>query len=261
MAERLLDDQPCPAFSRAALADRLHDGREDDRRRREVVDAVPASTALLVELGERPGEVVLSLLIGEVQRYVAHAVGEQLPDVVSKVVPRVLLHRLLHPLLEVLVGLLGASGPDDGEVLRQEPAERKRVERRKELPLRQVAGGAEDHEDARVGRAPNLETLEERVVLEGRGRHGRGLWNIRDALVTVPGTGTCLCWPWRGALRITVGPGSPSRARRLSRHARRTGSAAPPPPWPRTSSRRGRRSGRTTTRRSRARARSRRSPR
>src|SRR2546423_374604 len=72
---------------------------------------------------------------------------------------------------EVVVRLFRARCADDGEVLRQQAAERKRVERREELPLRQVAGGAEDDHRARVRRAPDLEPLEEGIVLERRRCH------------------------------------------------------------------------------------------
>ena len=48
---------------------------------------------------------------------------------------------------------VGARGADDRELLRQQPPERERVERRHQLALRQVAGGAEDDEHARLGRA------------------------------------------------------------------------------------------------------------
>ena len=74
---------PCAA---RRLPTALHDGLEDARRRREVVDAVPLRLALLVELRERLGEPVLALLVGEVHRDVAHAAREQLPDVVAELV-------------------------------------------------------------------------------------------------------------------------------------------------------------------------------
>src|SRR5207237_38271 len=80
-------------------------------------------------------------------------------------VARVLLHRLLHPLAELVVGLLAARDAEDGEALRQQPPERERVERGEELLRRQVAGGAEDDEDARVRRRPDLEPFEARVLL------------------------------------------------------------------------------------------------
>jgi len=216
-AERLLDDQSRPALRGAALADRLDDRLEDGGWGREVVDAIAPRLALLVELGQRRGEVVLALLVGEVHRDVVHAFGKRLPDVVTERIARVLLHRGLHPFPELVVRLFRARDADDGEVLGQEAAVRERVERGEQLAFRQVPGRAEDDEDAGVRCPPNLQPFEQRVVLERGGRHVRlpgDLWNIRDALVTMSDTGTGLCRPWDEASRITAGPGRLSRSRR-----------------------------------------------
>ena len=166
VAERLLDDQSHPALRRAALADRLDDRLEDGGRSREVVDAVAPRLALLVELGQRRGEVVLALLVGEVHRDVVHAFGKRLPDVVTERIARVLLHRSLHPFPELVVRLFRARDADDCEVLGQQAAVGERVERGEELAFRQVAGRAEDDEDAGVRRPPDLQPFEQRVVLE-----------------------------------------------------------------------------------------------
>ena len=51
-------------------------------------------------------------------------------------------------------------------------AKRERVQGGEELALRQVAGGAEDDERARLGRAREPEALEERVLRLALGREG-----------------------------------------------------------------------------------------
>jgi hypothetical protein len=80
----------------------------------------------------------------------------------------VVLDRLLHALPELVVGLLAASDADDPELVRQQPAEGERVERRDQFPLRQVTGRAKDRDDARIRRAPDLQTLEEGILLSCR---------------------------------------------------------------------------------------------
>src|ERR671930_41019 len=110
------------------------------------------------------GDLVLAAFVREVRGHVGHALGERVPDLLLERVARVLLHRLLHPLTELVVGLLAARDAEPREVLRKRPPERERVERREELLRRQVAGGAEDDEHARVRRRADLEPLEERVL-------------------------------------------------------------------------------------------------
>ena len=75
---------------------------------------------------------------------------------------------IFHLAAKIVVTHLAARRADDGELLRQEPAEGERVQRREQLPLRQVAGGAEDDEDARIRRAPKLQSFEQRVLLRCR---------------------------------------------------------------------------------------------
>src|SRR6185295_12764145 len=68
-----------------------------------------------------------------------------------------LVERRRRELLQILAQLgaergvvhLGAADADDRELLRQEAGDREVVERRDQLALREVAGSAEDHQDAR----------------------------------------------------------------------------------------------------------------
>src|SRR5205085_12242075 len=116
--------QPRPSLRGAALPDCLDDRLEGSRWDREVVDAITAGAALLVELAENVRDLVLTALVREVGGDVAHPVRELVPDVVAELVAPVLLHGLLHPLAEVVVGLLRPGHADDAELLGQEPPER-----------------------------------------------------------------------------------------------------------------------------------------
>jgi hypothetical protein len=60
VAERLLDDQPCPAVWVPEAGDLRDDVRHDLRRNCEVVDAVAASASLLVDLQQQLCELIPS---------------------------------------------------------------------------------------------------------------------------------------------------------------------------------------------------------
>ena len=134
---------------------------------------LPAAAARLVQVGERGNELVLAALDAEVRGDVLEPVGETLPDVRAELVTRVLDDGLAHPLAELLDRHLGARDADDAEVLGEQVAERERVERRHDLSLREVPGGAEDRQRARLRRPPHAEPLEQRVL--GDLRHSAAL--------------------------------------------------------------------------------------
>ena len=167
VAERLLDDQTRPAPGPAPLP-HLDDDRLDRvRGDGEVVDAVAARPARLVELVEALDDDLLAPFVGEVSSDVADPLREPLPDVRLQGVAAVLDHRLAHALAELLRGHLGARHADDGELLRQQVADCEGKERREELPLCQVARGAEDRERARLRRSQRAQAFEERVLDRG----------------------------------------------------------------------------------------------
>ena len=178
VAERLLDDEPCPARRMPALAELGDDGLNRRRRDGEVVDAVPGRSVLLVELVQARDHQVLTLVVGEVRGDIARDLCQLIPDVLPELVPAVLLHGLLHARAKVVRRHRAPCDADDREVLGEEPPECERVERGKELPLRQVAGGSEDRERARLGCPAAAKPFEQRVlgvlgdlghVSEGRG--------------------------------------------------------------------------------------------
>ena len=172
--EWLLDDQPRPAVGGAPLADLLDDLREGARRHGEVVDAVARAAAALVELDQHLLDAVHAGLVREVGGDVTHPLGKRVPDVVTERVPRELLHRRLHPLAKRRGRLLRARHPDDPELLGQQAAQGQRIEGGEELALRQVAGGPEDRQHARLGRPAEPQALEKRVLGLDR-RHGSSL--------------------------------------------------------------------------------------
>ena len=163
VAERLLDDDAGPALALAPLADLAHHHRERLRRHGEVVEPVAAGPARLVELVQHLSHAVLAAVVGEVGRDVAHARSERLEHVGAERVAGELLHRLPHRSDELARRLLAARDADDGEPLRQEPAEGERVERRQQLALRQVARRAEHDERAGIRLAPDAQALRKRV--------------------------------------------------------------------------------------------------
>ena len=110
-------------------------------------------------------EPVLPLVVGEVGRDVARRPGKAAPHVLAELVAPELAYRVLHLRHEGLVRLLRPRDSDDAELLREEASERERVERREELALREVAGGTEDDERARLGRAAQAQPLQQRIVL------------------------------------------------------------------------------------------------
>ncbi len=164
VAERLLDDQPRPPGGRAALAQLLDELGHRYGWDCEVVDAVSARAVLPVELGETSRHSILTFLVRELRREIAGAGRQPVPRLLLELVPCVLADRCLHRGDEVLGGLLRSGDADDGELLRQQVAEGERVERGEDLALGEVSRGAEDRQDARLGPAPNLEPLRERVV-------------------------------------------------------------------------------------------------
>ena len=164
VAERLLDDQARPAFGLATLADLLDDHRHRLRRDCEVVDAVAARAALGVELVHALQELVVLAAVREIDRHVVRRLGQPVPDVLVEVVAAELAHRVLHLVAELVVRPLGAGCADDREVLRQELAHRECVQRGEDLAVRQVAGGAEDDQHARLRRPSMPKPLEQRVL-------------------------------------------------------------------------------------------------
>ncbi len=182
--ERLLDDQPHPALCAAPLArSRRRSCRSRAAAPRGSRRGCRPCRAPRRARRARARSSSSPVVVGEVERDVAHAGGELVPHVLAERVARVLLHGLLHPLAELVVDLLGARGADDAEPLRQQVAHRQRVERRHQLLRRQVARRAEDDEDARIRPPPQPQPLEQRVLLGDAHRPRRSLDGVAAELV------------------------------------------------------------------------------
>ena len=164
VAERLLDDEPCPAGRMPALAELGDDGLDRGGRDSEVVDAVSRRSILLIELVQARDHQVLTLVVGEVRRDIARDFCQLIPHVLAELVPAVLLHGLLHARAKVIRRHRAPCDADDREMLGEEPPERERVEGGKELPLRQVARGAEDREGAGLGCPAAAQPFEQRIL-------------------------------------------------------------------------------------------------
>ena len=125
--------------------------------------------------------------------------------------------RVLHALAELVVGQLAAGRADDGEVLGQQAAHGRRVQRRHQLALGQVAGRAEDDEDARLGAAPELQALCERVLLVRRRHQARRSWLAAFAFLTA-----CTAWPpnWLRSAALTLAANDSSCREREAREER-----------------------------------------
>ena len=158
--ERLLDDDAPPRVpvlpdqaGRAELPDHLS---EEARGDGEVEEHAAPRPVNLRHVAEQGGEAGVGRGVGVLARYVVERVAQlgpqrlvergrgELPDVPGLLLP------------ELRVALRRAGHPDDGQLLGEEPVGLEVVEGGQELPLGQVAGGAEDHDGARTGRPAGI---------------------------------------------------------------------------------------------------------
>ncbi len=157
------------------LAELTRDHREELRRGRQVEDAVQRVAGTLVELVQGPPQLGVDLLVIERSGDVADLVDQPLEHVRIRPAAGEALDRLLDPLAELFVRLLAARDPDQLEALGKRALVGEVVERRQQLPMREIAGRAEDHERRRMHRQA-LEPLDERVFgllpLDRGGGHG-----------------------------------------------------------------------------------------
>ena len=167
VSERFLHHHACVAATvglrQPLRAEALRERREPARRDREVEDAVAGGAALAVELVEGLVDRLQAVLGVEVEGAVPQAVCKDVPDVIPQGHAAVLRDARTHRLTELLGGLLGAPGADDAEAGRQLAVGGQCVERRNQLALGEITGGAEDHHHARQRDAALAKPLAERV--------------------------------------------------------------------------------------------------
>ena len=160
VAERLLDDQPRPAGRGSALAERLDDRRKRGRRNCEVIDAVSPELPLLVE----PREQVFAACPRRPRPRSRSRRSACSARARSRRPRGTRRGRASAPPPSCRSGMCRrhrrcAQTPTIANARREQPPQHQRVERRHQLLVREIAGGAEDHERARIGRAPEEQPL------------------------------------------------------------------------------------------------------
>jgi len=147
-ADRLLDDDARdPALGRRhepRARELLHGRREERRRNREVVDAVPVQAALVLDDVEPRAERRERLLAVHFGGDEEERRGERLPGVRFDRAPRELLDALLGERAVVVVAHRLAADADDRDAWRQDPVDVQVVERGQQLAAREIAAAAED---------------------------------------------------------------------------------------------------------------------
>ena len=157
MAERLLHDDAAPGApllpDQPGLAQAAHDLPEEARRgwRGRRARSRPSRAAWRPGRGGPPA--ACRPRVGELARLEVHGLAKLCPGRRVHGGRRELPDALRLLLAELLVRLVAPRDPHDRELLGQEPERLEVVERRHELPLRQVTGGAEDHHGAGRRRA------------------------------------------------------------------------------------------------------------
>ena len=149
--ERLLDhDLRAPVHP--GLLEPLHDRRIGGGGRGAVEEPSAVRPLALVDRTEVVPQVLHGVLAVELPRHVGKARAELVPFLAVGRTSPDLGDRVAGLVLELLVGQLAARVPDDGEPVREQALAEQVEEGGEQLPLRQVARGAEDHHRLRVGR-------------------------------------------------------------------------------------------------------------
>ena len=188
-AERLLDDDAAELvvalLGEAGLAEPLHDRAEELGRRREIEDGVLMGSVLqkLVELVTKVDEhALVGYVAAQVMDSLAQPRQRDVLDLVAAGFSARGLDDLGHRLEEVgaerlLVGI-AAVDAEDGEILVEQALVDEVVDRRHQEALGEIAGGAEDHEEAgrRHRRPLGLVRLEWHLVHRGLAGAASGLF-------------------------------------------------------------------------------------
>ena len=244
-AERLFDDDPHPAPVLAVLvgraggaallqpggAEALDDHREQTGRSGQVEDPVAAGALGAVELGQRVGETPVALRVVELALYVVHVAEHVVAGArLGRAGAEEAVDGLVGQPMHLLVAQRLAPVADQREAARQDVVAGQVVERRDELATGEIAGHAEQHDDARLGPVAERQRRRQRAGV-GRGVQRRARLVVADlvhAQATLSSTGPAgVIWP--------------------SPRGRRTRCAARPGPCPRTSRADESGSGRTAT--------------
>src|SRR5206468_3023282 len=139
------------------------------------------------------------------------------PDVVAELVTCVLPHSVPHLRAKHVVVAFGARDADHGKARRQQPPHHQRIQRRHQLLVREVAGGAEDHEHTRIRRPPKRQAFLE-WILRQRDRRSSAPSALASALIACPPN-----WLRRAAATFAAKLISSRDAKRAKRAAEMTG--------------------------------------
>ena len=174
-AKGLLDDDSSPAPAVMLVVEPRAPQAADDlgeggRLGGQVVAAVAPRALLRVQLVELRRQPVVEGLLAEVAAVVGDPLREGVPDGrLDRQDAAELLEGCPQLGPERLVGIGPAADRDEGELVGQEVGAPQLEERRHDLPVGKVSGGAEEDEQGRVGHALQAEPLAEGV---GRGLRG-----------------------------------------------------------------------------------------
>ena len=195
--ERLLDDDAHPAAGAVGrpvepgFAEPEHDRRVERGRGGAVEEPVAADRPLLLDLAQEIAEPGVEVGVGGIAGVVEEGLGEPLPHARGgRLDAGELRDRLAHARAELLVAHLRPAHADDGEGLGQHAALEHRPERGDELALGEIAGGAEDDEDAGVFRRYLCHGALDAVLTAGELPRARAAGVVGELGLASPATGS-----------------------------------------------------------------------
>jgi len=154
----------------AVLLDEVRDRAVRRRRRGEIEEPVAVRPRAHVEVGEGVAKGLVALAVA--RRDVVHALGEAPPDVLVDRLRARELHEVGVQVSRNCSDVRSArAAPTTAKAAGQEPLQREVVQRRHDLPRREVAGRAEDHERAGLRRPREPRTGAERIRQRRRDGH------------------------------------------------------------------------------------------
>src|SRR5208337_4296194 len=133
----------------------LHDVAEEVGCSRQIKEIVSVRVVLLVNLGKRRFQLVVSSGIVEISIDVIDAAGKPFPQVVIDGASGELFEVFAELFPRVVVAHGAAAHADHGKLAREQLLAGEIVESGNQLASGQVASEAENHHDARIGRAPD----------------------------------------------------------------------------------------------------------
>ena len=132
---------------------------------RQVKQAIPPSAVVFVDLAEAFAQPLVTSLVAELALMIKQRLRKCFPDFVAHRLARKFPHGFLHLFPKIVIALRPARETDDHRRGRQFAIIGKVVERRNQFPMRQIAGGAENHNAAWLGHRARRQTFAQRIRL------------------------------------------------------------------------------------------------